>query len=74
MTFAALKAEGWTEFSGNSSPKCPHCGDDFDIAHNEAWSLYDENGPHDVDCPSCEIPFRVSSAATWRFSTDEQDY
>lgn len=71
--FAALDADGWIEFSGNSSPKCPHCGDDFNITDNEAWHLYDENGPHEIECPDCGNEFKVSSSATWTFSTDEQE-
>lgn len=71
--FAALDAEGWMEFSGNSQPKCPHCGDDFNITDNEAWHLYDENDTHEVECLRCEETFQVSSSARWSFSTDEQD-
>lgn len=69
----ALKAGGYMKFFGNKMPKCPHCGDDFDIERNEAWFLYDENGPHEVDCPRCNEAFSVSSLANWSFSTDEQD-
>ncbi|MBB4192824.1 hypothetical protein [Rhizobium aethiopicum] len=71
--FAALDADGWLEFTANKSPKCPHCGDDFHIADNEAWFLYDENDTHEVECPSCEETFQVSSSASWCFSTDEQE-
>jgi uncharacterized Zn-finger protein len=69
----ALKAGGWQEFSGNKSPKCPHCGEDFSIRDNEAWHLYDDNNSHEVECPSCEHEFQVNSSATWYFSTDEQE-
>jgi hypothetical protein len=69
----ALKSEGWQEFSGNSQPKCPHCGDDFDVQENEAWYLYDENAAHEVECPSCRLEFQVNSSASWWFSTDEQE-
>ncbi|HWU19347.1 MAG TPA: hypothetical protein VN155_16825 [Devosia sp.] len=71
--FAALNAGSFLEFSMNKSPKCPHCGSDFDISDNEAWSLYDDNEPHEVTCPSCDQDFNVHSHADWRFSTDEQD-
>lgn len=71
--FAALKAGHFTDFFANSKPKCPHCGDDFDIRENEAWELYDENGPHEIECNSCRLPFSVSSSASWSFSTDEQE-
>ncbi len=70
----ALKSGSSIDFWGNDKPKCPHCGDDFDIADNEAWYLYSEDGPHDVECPSCDREFQVSSLASWTFSTDEQEY
>ena len=73
MKFEALEAQGWYEFSGNSQPKCPHCGDDFDIADNEAWFLYSDDERHELECPSCGKTFQVSSTATWSFSTDEQE-
>lgn len=71
--FAALKAGRSLEFSANSSPKCPHCGDDFDITNNEAWFLYDDNETHTVECRRCENEFQVNSHARWSFSTDEQE-
>ncbi|MBX5089392.1 hypothetical protein [Rhizobium lentis] len=71
--FAALKSGDWLDFIGNKNPKCPHCGHDYDIQHNEAWHLYDENGPHDLECWFCEEQFKVSSSASWSFSTDEQE-
>lgn len=61
------------EFVSNKMPKCPHCGDDFDIDTNEAWFLYDDNDTHVVECRRCENEFTVSSTARWSFSTDEQD-
>lgn len=61
------------DFSMNKDPKCPHCGSDFNIEKREAWFLYDENGPHEVECASCNMEFQVSSWADWKFSTDEQD-
>lgn len=71
--FKALDTTDWTDFWGNLQPKCPHCGDDYDIADNEAWHLYSEDGPHIVECPSCDLEFQVSSLASWSFSTDEQE-
>lgn len=71
--YAALDASGWSAFSMNRAPRCPHCGDDFDITDNEAWRLYDDGETHEVECPSCDRAFTVNSTATWRFSTDEQD-
>ncbi len=69
----ALKKDRGFEFVANDAPKCPHCGEDFDIARNEAWFLFDENDTHTVECSRCETPFWVNSTATWRFSTDEQE-
>lgn len=69
----ALKRAHSIEFVANKLPKCPHCGDDFDISGEEAWSLYDENDRHNVDCPSCGLDYTISSIATWTFSTDEQE-
>lgn len=69
----ALNKAGWSDFSMNDKPRCPHCGDDFDIRENEEWRLYDENDSHDVECMGCHLSFRVNSHARWSFSTDEQD-
>jgi phage terminase large subunit GpA-like protein len=69
----ALKAGDWYEFSANDRPKCPHCGEYFDIEAEEQWRLYDVTITHDVTCPSCDLDFQVNSSASWSFSTDEQD-
>ncbi len=69
----ALSVRGTTEFWGNKMPKCPHCGYDYDIARNDAWSLYDDNNDHEVECPSCDLSYRVRTSAVYSFSTDEQD-
>jgi uncharacterized Zn-finger protein len=61
------------DFCANKNPKCPHCGDDFDIEDGEAWELYDDRDTHEVECPNCNLEFRVSSIAQWSFSTDEQE-
>jgi hypothetical protein len=68
----ALKAGKTLEFAVNKMPKCPHCGEVYDIGRNDAWQLYDDNDSHEVDCPSCELSFRVVSHAVWTFSTDDQ--
>ena len=70
---AALKSRHFLDFVGNKTPKCPHCGEDFDIEEGEAWHLYDDQQSHVVECPDCNTEFQVSSKATWTFSTDEQD-
>lgn len=65
-------AKNSTEFCLNRFPKCPHCGDDYDIREREAWELYNE-GTHEIDCPTCGLGFNVVSVASYTFSTDEQD-
>lgn len=71
--FSALNSGNRMDFFGNKDPKCPHCGHDYDIRDNEAWHLYDENGPHKIECWFCDNTFQVSSSADWSFSTDEQE-
>lgn len=71
--FSALEKGPSYRFSGNSDPKCPHCGEDFNVQENEAWFLYAENETHEVECPSCDDKFQVNSSASWSFSTDEQE-
>jgi uncharacterized Zn-finger protein len=70
----ALKAaKSSLDFWANSDPKCPHCGTEFNIAKNEAWSLYDDRDRHYVDCPTCEREFGVETRRSYTFSTEEQD-
>lgn len=71
--FKALNDSNYSDFYQNPNPKCPCCGHVVDIGDNELWNLLDENGPHEVECPSCEESFAVSAEATWLFSTHEQD-
>lgn len=70
---SALKNLGSIEFIAKDNPKCPHCGEDYDIQKNEAWQLYDENEDHNIDCNLCGNEFNVVSNARWSFSTDEQE-
>lgn len=72
VPLTALSKGAFLEFSMNKQPKCPHCGEEYDISDNEAWRLYSDDESHEVECPSCELPFVVHSHADWRFSTDEQ--
>lgn len=60
------------DFILNDSPKCPHCGHECDINELEWFDLCDE-GEHEKECPSCGREFAISSIASFRFSTDEQD-
>lgn len=70
---SALSSRHSLDFCANKAPKCPHCGDDFDIQEGEAWELYDEHRTHEVECPNCNLGFRINSIAQWSFSTDEQE-
>lgn len=75
--FKALKeAEDSIEFWRNKTPKCPHCGSDFDIEEGEAWELYTDDGGmgHEVECQDCNLTFTVMTHTSYLFSTDEQDY
>lgn len=68
----ALESGGSWKFSLNASPKCPHCGDDYDINDHEAWNLYEE-GEHQIECPSCDLEYAVSVGVSYNYSTDEQE-
>lgn len=70
--FKALKEGDVFDFSCNNSPKCPHCGNDYDINENESWRLY-EDGNHEVDCDLCDNTFTVETNVSYSFSTDYQE-
>lgn len=72
MPLEALKREGDSNFWLNKSPRCPHCGADFDVSKNDAWRIYEE-GHHELSCPKCGLDFSVRSSVTYQFSTDEQE-
>jgi DNA-directed RNA polymerase subunit RPC12/RpoP len=63
----------WWEFGSLDAPLCPHCKSEFDISENEAWHLYDDQNSHEVECPTCEMNFRVETHASYTFSTDDQN-
>lgn len=67
------KATDCLAFWGLHTPKCPHCGTDYDIGAHDAWSLYEE-GDHEVECGNllCEREFTVSVMVSYTFSTDDQ--
>lgn len=70
--FAALKAGDSLDFWDQKHPKCPHCGHECDVSENDWWRLYEE-GEHDVDCPSCDQEFTVSTRVSYSFDTDSQE-
>ncbi|WP_143277347.1 hypothetical protein [Bordetella genomosp. 9] len=69
---ALREAEHPIDFWGNDEPKCPHCGGECSVNDNEWWQLYEE-GEHQVECPSCDLEFTVSTRVSYAFSTDQQE-
>lgn len=70
----ALKTGDRWDFVLNDCPKCPHCGDDFDIDVNEAYYLYDMSATdHEVICLGCDLLFSVVVDAKYSFTTDRQE-
>jgi len=67
---ALQDGDSW-DFSCNKLPKCPHCGNDFNIDEREAWELY-EDDRHKVECDLCQHSFFVETNITYSFSTDDQ--
>ena len=48
---------------------CPHCG----FEDRDSWEIGDgEEGDFDVDCSSCDKPFRCSRHITVRYTTKTQ--
>ncbi len=68
---ALTNGDRW-DFMHEKSPKCPHCGHDCNVSDNDWWQLYEE-GEHEVECPSCEEGFAVSTHVEHSFSTAEQE-
>lgn len=69
---AALKSGDSYDFWGLDRPKCPHCGEVYNVDDNEAYELY-EDGTHEIHCPDCETQFTVTTNVYYSFSTDEQE-
>jgi len=69
----ALENGSSIDFWCNDSPKCPHCGDDFNIQDAEAWHLYSDDDTHQVECPSCDLEFNVTTNVKYTFTTDDQE-
>lgn len=71
---AALEADDRGDFWGNANPKCPHCGTDYNITEREAWELYDQDeGQHEIECPSCDLKYTVQVRVSYTFDTEEQE-
>lgn len=69
----ALKAGEIGEFLFKRQPKCPHCGEFYDIQSNERWDLYSDDDLHSVECPNCEGEFTVTTSCSYSFSTEDQE-
>lgn len=62
------------KFEKGDNPRCPHCGETYDIHYHETWELYDPNeNPHEIECGECEKEFTVSVRTSFSFSTDDAD-
>ena len=71
--FKALKEGDEFNFSLNSNPKCPHCGAEYDVAEAGYWEIYSGDGDeHEIDCPSCDDKYTVTTNVSYSFSTDYQ--
>lgn len=71
--FSALKSGDRMDYWGTKNPMCPHCGHEVSVQDNELWRLYEEGEHDEVECPSCEQTFTVSTSVSYSFSTDEQE-
>lgn len=70
--FQALRKGDRWDFIYEKNPRCPHCGHVADLSDNEWWHICNE-GEHDVECPSCDREYLVSTHVEFTFSTDEQE-
>jgi DNA-directed RNA polymerase subunit RPC12/RpoP len=61
----------FTDFIANKGPRCPHCGEEIDIAEHELWQLYDDEDK-DIECPLCDHTFHVQIHVSYSYSTDDQ--
>ncbi len=59
------------EYWGNDKPKCPHCGEDFDVWENDgALSLnYEDGGQTMYECRSCRKDFVCVTSVRYVFAT-----
>ena len=65
-----LNKENWADYWENDAPICPYCDYVLDMADFE--ELY-RLGRHGIDCPSCGLPFAITTNVSITFSTDEQE-
>lgn len=60
------------DFKYNELPKCPHCGEDFDVDDFDMQNVYEE-GEHEEFCQHCGFEVLISTHVSWRFSTANQE-
>lgn len=61
-------------YFGNDNPKCPHCGEVYDIEEHEAYHLYHQGTEYaKIECDHCEMDFIVEVKHETTFDTDESD-
>jgi len=61
------------DFCLEENPKCPHCGETYDVMEHENYDLYEFEEEQKIHCPSCDREFVVSVHWAFTFSTDEAD-
>ena len=70
----ARKGRNELDFWREDSPRCPHCGENFDVIDHEQWELVDpQNEEAEVECPWCQENFKVGISVQYKYSTDEAD-
>lgn len=69
------KEEGATlNYWNEDNPRCPHCGEAYDIQENEDWGLHDPSlDEHEIECPSCEQEFKVGATVSITYTTRDAD-
>lgn len=62
--------ERW-DYSGNDSPRCPHCTEVIDIDEHGMYELYSyDEDDMDIVCPMCDKGFNVAINKKITFDTD----
>ena len=65
----AREEGGSTSYWQEDNPRCPHCGETYDVHDNEDWGLYDsQKDEHEISCPNCEKEFTVNVTVSFYFS------
>lgn len=52
-------------------PKCPHCGEKYDIDSNESYHLYSTDDIEELECNNCEKEFFVKVITSYHFETEK---